>query len=79
MEKPMDTICPVITNADIALPFYVTGVGCQSNQEYIFRPFGFNHYQWAYCRSGKGIFEIEGTEWFIGEKSGFFFRPGVPH
>ena len=75
----MDTIYPVITKADTALPFYVTGVGCQSNQEYISRPLGFNHYQWAYCRSGKGIFEIEGTEWIISEKCGFFFRPGVPH
>ncbi|HHW47297.1 MAG TPA: AraC family transcriptional regulator [Clostridiaceae bacterium] len=75
----MDTIYPVITKADIALPFYVTGVGCQRNQEYIHRPLGFNNYQWAYCRSGKGILEIDGTECVIDEKCGFFFRSGVPH
>lgn len=75
----MGAIYPVITNIDASLPFYVTGVGCQSNQEDIQRPLGFMHYQWAYCRSGKGILEIGGGEYTISENSGFFFRPEIPH
>ena len=79
MEKLMDAIYPVITNADMVLPFYITGVGCQSNQEFIYRPSGFMNYQWAYCRSGRGILEIGDTVRTINEKCAFFFRSEVPH
>jgi len=75
----METIYPVITAMDMQLPFYVTGVGCQKNQENVNRPSGFMHYQWACCRKGEGCLEIGGNIYSIPVKTGFFFRPGIPH
>lgn len=75
----MDTIYPIIKCTDENLPFYVTGIGCQVNQEYISRPSGFTDYQWAFCRRGKGMFEVGESEYIIREKEAFFFRPNVPH
>ena len=75
----MNTIYPIINCTDENLPFYVTGIGCRTNQEYISRPSGFIDYQWAYCRSGKGMFEAGENEYVIHEKEAFFFHPKVPH
>lgn len=75
----METIYPIITSMETKLPFYVTGVGCQENQDYINRPSGFMNYQWAYCKKGEGRLEIGEKKYTVPEKAGFFFSPGVPH
>ena len=75
----MDTIYPILKYTDENIPFYVTGIGCRANQEYINRPSGFIDYQWTFCRSGKGMFEVGGREYTIREKDAFFFRPNIPH
>jgi len=69
----------VITEQEKLLPFYVTGIGIQINQEPIIRPNGFLYYQWTYCSKGSGIFKIDGKEYHIYPGTGFFFSPNIPH
>ena len=69
----------IITEQEKTLPFYIIGMGIQANQEPVIRPVGLPYYQWTYCSKGAGLFKIGGKEYHIGEGTGFFFSPNVPH
>lgn len=69
----------IITEQEKQLPFYITGIGVQKNQETIVRPDGYPYYQWTYCTQGEGIFVVEGKEFKVAQGTGFFFSPKVPH
>lgn len=72
-------IFPIITENDAGLPFYITSIGFDENQEDIDRPDGYPSYHWFCCTSGKGILEIGGNEYIIAENTGFIFTPGLAH
>jgi AraC-like DNA-binding protein len=69
----------MINEREKKLPFYVTGIGTQENQEAINRPMGLFDYQWTLCKSGKGILMIEGVEIEISAGMGFYFSAEMPH
>ncbi len=72
-------IFPIITEKESKLPFYVTSIGTNDNQYHVQRPEGYPGYHFLYGTSGNGKLLIDGKEFFIGEHSGFFFQPGIPH
>lgn len=72
-------IFPLLTEDIKKLPFYVTSIGMNMSQEQMMRPEGYPSYHILYVASGKGKLHIGGNEYIIGENSGFFFFPGVPH
>lgn len=69
----------IITDQEKILPFYITGIGIQANQEHILRPNGFPSYQWTYCSKGEGALKIAGKEHRISQGTGFFFSPDLEH
>lgn len=72
-------IFPMITEIDAGLPFYITSIGYNDNQEDIDRPEGYPSYHWLCCTAGKGILEAGGNEYVILENTGFILTPGVAH
>lgn len=72
-------IFPMITEEEEKLPFFVTSVGANDNQDHIQRPEGYPNYHLLYGTSGKGNLLIDGREFAIGENTGFLFQPGIPH
>lgn len=72
-------IFTMITEQESLLPFYITGMGIQKNQENIRRPEGLHHYQWSFCSKGKGVFRGGDQEVEIGVGQGFYFCPGMAH
>lgn len=72
-------IFPIITEFDLTLPFFITGVGCNYEQEYINRPNGFPNYQWIQCRSGSGELILNNNTYTISENQGMLLFPEVPH
>lgn len=70
---------PIITQDETRLPFYVTGIGIQENQEHIQRPLGFPQFHWIHTKNGKGKLILNNKEYIITENMGFFIYPGVPH
>lgn len=72
-------IFPIVTEFDLTLPYYIAGVGCCYEQEYIYRPNGFPHYQWIQCRSGSGELILNNTTYTISENQGMLLFPEIPH
>lgn len=72
-------IFPVITEFELKLPYYIEGVGCSYEQEYINRPNGYPHYQWIQCRSGSGELKLNNMTYIITEGQGMLLFPDVPH
>lgn len=72
-------IFPIITKEMEQLPFYITGVGIDYEENGVTREEGYEDYQWAYCLDGEGIFKIEGQTYPIKKGTAFFFRKGIPH
>lgn len=70
---------PVITDDLHRLPFYLTGIGMQPNQEHIARETGFHCFHWLQCTGGVGKLIIDSREFEITQNMAFFFRPGIPH
>lgn len=70
---------PIITEQEKNLPFYVTGIDTQVEQELIERPLGFPNHQWLYCSSGCGVLEFGGTTYTIEPGMGFYFNANIPH
>lgn len=61
------------------LPFYITGIGIDYEENGVNRKEGLEDYQWSYCVEGEGIFNIDGQSYKISKGMAFFFRKGVPH
>ena len=72
-------IFSIITKEEEELPFYVTSIGSNENQHHVQRAEGYPDYHLLYTTTGKGRLFIDGKDFFIGEHSGFFFHPGLPH
>jgi AraC family transcriptional regulator, arabinose operon regulatory protein len=72
-------IFPLITEYELRLPYYIAGVGCHHNQEYILRTHGHPSYQWIQCHRGKGTLVTEGMTYSVGENQGMLLYPDVPH
>ncbi len=72
-------IFPVITEFESKLPYYIEGVGCSYEQEYINRPNGHPHYQWIQCRSGRGELKINNMTCMVTENQGMLLFPDTPH
>jgi AraC-like DNA-binding protein len=79
MKRTFPLLFTLVTEQEKLLPFYVTGIGIQKNQEHILRKEGFNFYQLAFCSSGEGTFFIRDKQFSITEGMGFFFYPDIPH
>lgn len=75
----MERIFSLLTERDISLPLYVTGVGYEHYQDHVTRKDGFPDYHLAFCEQGAGKLLIYNREYFIEEKTAFFFYPNVPH
>lgn len=72
-------IYPVVTEKTKKLPYYLIGVGCDWEQEFIDRPFGYPTHQWVHCVSGTGRVTIQGKEEQMVPGQGMMLTPGVPH
>lgn len=72
-------IFPMITEFDMALPYYIIGVGCDYEQERISRPNGFPYYQWIQCRHGSGELKIGTHVYSIAENQGMLLFPEETH
>lgn len=70
---------PITTEFDAQLPYYLSGVGCQYEQENIVCPTGFPNYQWIQCRSGSGELTLNGSKYTIEKGCGMFLFPDEPH
>ena len=72
-------IFPIITEEEEKLPFYVTSIGANDNQYHVQRPEGYPNYHFLYGTTGQGRLLIDGKDFPIGEHTGFFFHPDLPH
>jgi AraC-type DNA-binding domain-containing proteins len=72
-------VFPIIPEEASRLPFYITSIGTSVNQEPISRPEGYPSFHWLHVTSGEGKLDIGGKEFILGENTGFFFHPGIPH
>lgn len=79
MVLNMKMIFPIVTKQTQELPFYLTGIGMQENQEHTLRPNGYMYYQMSFCIGGEGVFKYDGKIYEIKSGSGFYFRPNTPH
>ena len=75
----MERIFSLLTERDISLLLYVTGVGYEHYQDHVTRKDGFPVYHLAFCEQGAGKLLICDREYLIEEKTAFFFYPDVPH
>ncbi len=69
----------LLTNRNKELPLYITGIGREEPQGYVYRDNGYPYYQLAYCTAGRGIFIIEEKEYILEEGMMFYFEPDIPH
>lgn len=72
-------IFPNITEYELKLPYYITGVGCYYLQENVSRPVGCPDFQWIQCHEGRGELKIDGRTYSVGKKQGMLLYPDVPH
>lgn len=72
-------IFPMITDEESRLPFYITCIGYNTNQEYVERPDGYPSYHWLHCINGKGTLVVDGNEYSISENTGFILHPDTAH
>lgn len=72
-------IFPTITEFELTLPYYIVGVGCDYEQEYIIRSNGFPYYQWIQCRRGIGELKLNNNTYTIAENQGMLLTPETPH
>jgi AraC-like DNA-binding protein len=75
----MNRIFSSLTEKDIALPVYVTGVGFEEYQDHVIRKGGFPNYHLAICENGVGRLLLDGKEYLIEKGMAFFFCPDIPH
>lgn len=70
---------PIVTEQDKQLPFYLTGIGTQEDQEDISRPNGWRHAQLSIITNGSGSFNCGGETFPLSRGCCFLFEAGVPH
>ncbi len=75
----MERIFSVLTERDMSLPLFVTGVGYEHYQDHVTRKDGFPNYHLAFCEQGAGKLIICNREYLIEQKTAFFFYPNIPH
>ncbi len=75
----MERLFSLLTERDISLPLFVTGVGYEPYQDHVTRKDGFPNYHLAFCEQGAGKLLINNREYMIEQKTAFFFYPDVPH
>ncbi|MEI7024990.1 AraC family transcriptional regulator [Paenibacillus sp. y28] len=68
-----------LTEADLRLPFYMTGSGGWNNQETVLREQGFPDYQWIQCLEGEGVLMTEGFRETVGPGQGMLLFPHQAH
>ncbi|MFP4230549.1 MAG: AraC family transcriptional regulator [Spirochaetaceae bacterium] len=71
----------VVSEADVRLPFYLVGAGCDFDQDLDphTRPVGYPYYQWIQCIEGEGLLRIGGREERVPPDYAMFLHPKVPH
>lgn len=71
----------VLSKADLRLPFYLVGAGCDFSQDLDphRRPNGYPYYQWIQCIDGEGVLRMEDHETTVGANYAMFLHPNVPH
>ncbi|MEG2374197.1 MAG: AraC family transcriptional regulator [Niameybacter sp.] len=69
----------IVTKDMEKLPFYITGIGMDYEENGVTRDEGYEDYQWSYCLEGEGIFTVEGQSYTISKGMAFFFKKNVPH
>lgn len=72
-------IFPIKISIEEKLPYYLTGVGANYEQEDVIRPNGFPKYQWIQCREGSGWLYMQDRRYEMGEGQGLLLFPGEPH
>lgn len=75
----MEHYFSILTESDMSLPIYVTGMGTDETQQMRVRDNSFMNYQIAFCEKGSGKFIIHKKEYYIEQDMFFFFCPGEPH
>lgn len=75
----MERVFSLLTEKDLTLPIYVTGVGFEEYQDHVTRRKGFPNYHLAFCENGTGRLLIDEKEFIIEKGMAFFFIPEVPH
>ncbi|MDP4088679.1 MAG: AraC family transcriptional regulator [Bacillota bacterium] len=75
----MERIFSLLTEKDMVLPVFVTGVGYEEYQDHVTRKGGFHNYHLAICENGTGRLLIGEREYFIEKGMAFFFYPNIPH
>lgn len=68
-----------IIGTEIRLPIYLVGIGSQTGQEPIARQTGFPNFQFIYTTSGSGLLRVNGREYPVGQRQGFFLYPDEQH
>ena len=71
----------VLSKADLRLPFYLVGAGCDFSQDLDphRRPKGYPYYQWIQCFEGEGTLQVDGAETTVRPDYAMFLHPKVPH
>lgn len=75
----MERIFSLLTENDVMLPVYVTGVGFEEYQDHVTRKEGFPNYHLAICENGEGKLLIDHKEYIIEKGMAFIFHPNIPH
>lgn len=75
----MNRIFSLLTEKEMALPVFVTGVGFEEYQDHVTRNGGHPNYHLAFCQNGTGKLLIENKEYIIEKDMAFFFYPNIPH
>lgn len=64
---------------EVKLPLYVTGVGATDPERHCTRPTGHVYHQVIYTARGEGVLIIDGEEYKIPKRTGFFLPAYYPH
>ncbi|WP_276352068.1 AraC family transcriptional regulator [Cohnella caldifontis] len=76
----MDTaLFPVVTDADLRLPLYLTSVGHWTHQDPVHRAEGFPDFQWLQVLSGEGQLTVGSRRMTVKAGQGMCLYPNVPH
>ena len=68
-----------VTNHEKKLPYYIYGAGSEYDQEPVYRPQGCPWFQLNICRSGRGLFKMQGREIAISPGDSLIIFPDVIH
>ena len=75
----MTDYCYPVLGDEVALPFFITGIGARDQEFHFIREAGYPNHQIIYCVRGSGKVILDDQTYDIKEGDAFYLPPKYPH